>query len=50
MKRIKEVIKVSLVGVILNLILVGFKAFIGVVSGSISILSDAMNNLSDTAS
>ena len=50
MNRIKEVIKVSLVGIILNLILVGFKAFVGVVSGSISILSDAVNNLSDSIS
>ena len=50
MQRIKSVIKVSLVGIVLNLILVGFKAFVGVVSGSISILSDAINNLSDSIS
>lgn len=50
MNRIREVIKVSLVGIILNLVLVGFKAFVGVVSGSISILSDAVNNLSDSIS
>lgn len=50
MNRIKEVIKVSLVGIISNLVLVGFKTFVGLVSGSISILSDAINNLSDTAS
>jgi cation diffusion facilitator family transporter len=50
MQRIKSVIKVSIVGVILNLVLVGFKAFVGVVSGSISIVSDAINNLSDTVS
>ena len=50
MQRIKDVIKVSLVGIILNLVLVGFKAFVGLVSGSISILSDAINNLSDTIS
>ena len=50
MQRIKSVIKVSIVGVILNLILVGFKAFVGIASGSISIISDAINNLSDTIS
>ncbi|MBR1802348.1 cation transporter [Candidatus Saccharibacteria bacterium] len=50
MQRIKDVIKVSLVGIILNLVLVGFKAFVGLVSGSISILSDAANNLSDSIS
>ena len=50
MQRIKSVIKVSLIGILLNLVLVGFKAFVGVVSGSISILSDAINNLTDAIS
>ena len=50
MQRIKSVIKVSLVGIIANLILVGLKTFVGLVSGSISILSDAANNLSDSIS
>lgn len=50
MQRIKDIIKISTVGIILNLILVGFKAFVGLVSGSISILSDAINNLSDSIS
>lgn len=50
MGRTKNVIKVSLVGIVLNLVLVGFKAFIGVVSGSIAILTDAVNNLSDSIS
>ena len=50
MQRIKSVIKVSIVGILLNLVLVGFKAFVGLVSGSISILSDAANNLSDSIS
>ena len=48
MQRTKAVIKVSLLGILLNLILAGFKAFVGFVSGSISILSDAANNLSDS--
>ena len=50
MERIKDVIKVSIVGIVLNLTLVGFKTFVGIVSGSISIISDAVNNLSDTIS
>lgn len=50
MQRTKSVIKTSLVGIVLNLILVGMKAFVGLVSGSISILSDAANNLSDSIS
>ncbi len=50
MDRIKSVIKVSIVGVLTNFVLVGFKAFVGFVSGSISIISDALNNLSDAAS
>ena len=50
MERIKDVIKVSIVGIVLNLALVGFKTFVGIVSGSISIISDAVNNLSDTIS
>ena len=50
MRRTRAVIRVALVGIVLNLILVGFKAFVGLVSGSISILSDAANNLTDTIS
>ena len=50
MGRTKAVIKVSLVGVVLNLVLVGFKAFVGAVSGSIAIITDAVNNLSDSVS
>ena len=50
MQRTKSVIKTSIIGVVLNLVLAGFKAFVGVVSGSISILSDAANNFSDSIS
>lgn len=50
MKRIKEVIKVSIIGVITNICLVIFKSIIGFISGSISILMDALNNLSDILS
>ena len=50
MNRAKEVVKVSIIGVLANLILVGLKAFVGLVSGSISIISDALNNLTDAIS
>ncbi len=50
MNRIKDVVKVSIIGVLTNFVLVGFKAFVGFVSGSISIISDALNNLSDAVS
>lgn len=50
MKREKEIIKVSILGVIVNLILVGFKATVGLIAGSISIVLDAVNNLTDAMS
>lgn len=38
------------VGIILNLLLVIIKVFIGYITGSISVISDALNNLSDAGS
>ncbi|MDN6625667.1 MAG: cation diffusion facilitator family transporter [Pisciglobus halotolerans] len=38
------------VGIVSNILLFGVKFLIGVVSGSVSITADAMNNLSDSAS
>ena len=49
-KREKEIIKTSIIGIIGNVILVGFKAFVGLVAGSISIVMDALNNLTDALS
>ena len=40
---------VSGVGICVNLLLSGVKLFIGVLSGAISIIADALNNLSDVA-
>lgn len=40
----------GIVGVILNLILFGFKSFAGFISGSVAIMADAVNNLSDAGS
>ena len=49
-KRESIVVKTSLISIISNLVLVGFKAFIGFASNSIAIISDAINNLSDALS
>ena len=48
--REKIVIKTSIISIISNIILAGFKAFIGVLVNSIAIISDAVNNLSDALS
>ena len=50
MNRLKSIIKVSVIGIITNIFLVIFKAIIGFISGSISIIMDALNNLSDALS
>lgn len=49
-KRSKEIVKTSIIGIIGNILLVGFKAFIGLIAGSISIIMDALNNLTDALS
>lgn len=48
--REKQVIKTSIISIISNIILAGFKAFVGFLSNSIAIISDAVNNLSDALS
>ncbi len=40
----------SITGIIVNLLLAGFKYFAGMISGSISVTADAINNLSDAGS
>ena len=50
MNREKIIVRTSIVGIIVNLLLSGFKAFIGLVSNSIAITLDAVNNLSDALS
>ncbi|MBQ3868422.1 MAG: cation transporter [Clostridia bacterium] len=49
-KREKTIVKTSIVGILTNLLLVGFKAFVGLVSNSIAVILDAVNNLSDALS
>ena len=48
--REKVVIKTSIISIISNIILASFKAFVGLLSNSIAIISDAVNNLSDVLS
>ena len=48
--REKAIVKTSVIGILTNLLLVGFKAFVGLVSNSIAVLLDAVNNLSDALS
>ena len=50
MDRNKIVIRTSVIGIIANLFLAAFKAVIGVVSSSIAVTLDAVNNLSDALS
>ena len=48
--REKTIVKTSVIGIITNLLLVGFKAFVGLVSNSIAVILDAVNTLSDALS
>ena len=48
--REKEIIKVSIIGIIANIFLAAFKAAIGTLTNSIAITLDAVNNLSDVLS
>lgn len=48
--REKTIVRTSIIGIVTNLLLVGFKAFVGLVSNSIAVILDAVNNLSDALS
>ena len=50
MSRQEKIIKTSIVGIVVNLILVAFKALVGIATNSIAITLDAVNNLSDALS
>lgn len=50
MSRQEKIVKTSIIGIIVNLILVAFKAVIGVLTNSIAITLDAVNNLTDALS
>lgn len=50
MNRSKEIIRTSWIGIITNVLLAGFKAVVGFLSGSVAVVMDAVNNLSDALS
>lgn len=50
LSRDKKIIRTSIIGIIANVLLAGFKAVMGLLSNSIAIVLDAVNNISDAAS
>ena len=50
MSREKTIIRTSVIGIIANVFLAGFKAVIGLMTNSIAIVLDAVNNISDAGS
>ena len=48
--RKAQIVRVSIIGIIANVALAAFKAAVGLLSNSIAIVLDAVNNLSDAAS
>lgn len=48
--REKTIVRTSIIGIVANVFLAGFKAVIGVISNSIAVTLDAVNNLSDALS
>lgn len=50
MDREKKIIKTSVIGIITNILLVAFKATIGLITNSIAVIIDAINNLTDVLS
>ncbi|MCR4671747.1 MAG: cation diffusion facilitator family transporter [Lachnospiraceae bacterium] len=48
--REKVIVKTSVIGILANVVLAAFKAVVGLISGSIAIVLDAVNNISDALS
>ncbi len=48
--RDKVIIRTSIIGILTNVMLAAFKAAIGIISNSIAVILDAVNNLSDALS
>lgn len=48
--RHERIVGASVAGVVINLVLVALKTLMGVMSGSVSVLTDAVNNLTDVLS
>ena len=49
-KRKKTIVRTSILGIVANLVLSGFKAAVGLIAGSIAMILDAVNNLTDAMS
>lgn len=50
MERSKQIVKTSVIGIAVNLVLVAFKMAVGLLSGSIAVILDGVNNLTDSLS
>lgn len=50
MERSKKIIQTSIIGILVNAVLVAAKMMIGMIAGSIAIILDAVNNLGDAIS
>ena len=50
MERNKKIVQTSILGIVVNIVLVLFKAIIGFIVNSIAIILDSVNNLSDALS
>ena len=50
MQRDQIIVRASIIGILANVFLAGFKAVVGMLSGSIAVVLDAVNNLSDALS
>lgn len=50
MDRSKKIVRTSIIGIAVNIVLVAFKMFVGLIANSIAIILDAVNNLSDALS
>ena len=50
LSRDEKIIRTSVIGILANVLLAGFKAIMGILSNSIAITLDAVNNISDAAS
>ena len=50
MEREKKIVRTSIYGIAVNIVLVIFKAIVGIIVNSIAIILDAVNNLTDALS
>ena len=50
MNRSQKIIRTSIIGIVANVLLASFKAVVGLLAGSVAIVMDAVNNLSDALS